>query len=279
MNAMKEVFRRDKESLMKDANIYVVTHKKYKLSDYLKNQGYKLISVGNANKVNNAGEKDNTGDNISEKNANYCELTALYWAWKNDRQSKYKGLCHYRRYFTTSIFSKDEKKYLTIDDVEKLLKKADIIVPEKQYFVRSARENYLRCGYQEDLQITYNVLKEKYPEYLEIYDKVLDGNWSYLTNMLIAPKKIFDDYCEWLFDILFEVEKRTDITGYSIQEARIFGYISERLLTVWLLKNQYSVIEKHTVNTEEKLNYIKEIMIKLKIYQFLKTMIWKIRNK
>jgi len=145
--------------------------------------------------------------------------------------------------------------------------------------VRSARENYLRCGYQEDLQITYNVLKEKYPEYLEIYDKVLDGNWSYLTNMLIAPKKIFDDYCEWLFDILFEVEKRTDITGYSIQEARIFGYISERLLTVWLLKNQYSVIEKHTVNTEEKLNYIKEIMIKLKIYQFLKTMIWKIRNK
>lgn len=91
MNAMKEVFRRDKESLMKDANIYVVTHKKYKLSDYLKNQGYKLISVGNANKVNNAGEKDNTGDNISEKNANYCELTALYWAWKMIDNQSIKG--------------------------------------------------------------------------------------------------------------------------------------------------------------------------------------------
>ena len=52
--------------------------------------------------------------------------------------------------------------------------------------------------------------------------------------MMICKKKKFDEYCHWLFDILFEVEKRTDITNYTVAEARIYGYLSEILLNVWV---------------------------------------------
>ena len=267
-----------------DGSIYVVTHKKFQLSEQLQHNGYKLISVGDANYKNLSGICDNTEENISEKNKNYCELTALYWIWKNDDVSQYKGLCHYRRFFTKSIFSQKEKYFLNSNDIKKYFNnQIDVILPEKQYFIRTATENYTRCGYRKDLAITRNVLKEKYPEYLDSFDKVMNGNWSYLTNMLIAKTTIFDEYCNWLFDILFEVEKKTDISNYTVQEARIYGYISERLLTVWVMKNchKYNCKEIHTVNTEEKKNiqfYVTQIMIKLGIYQKMKTLIWKVKN-
>lgn len=267
---------------MKKCNIYVVTHKIMELPEKLTNKGFSLISVGSACEKNKQGFSDNVGDNISYKNANYCELTALYWIWKNDDESKYKGLCHYRRFFAKGYFSHDIGNYMVDTDFINIFNDGiDIILPEKQYFVRSAEENYLRCGYKKDLDITRNVLLEKYPEYLKEYDNVMNGNKSYLTNMFVAKKEIFDQYCNWLFDILFEVERRTDISSYSIQEARIFGYISERLLTVWIWHNNYNCIEKHTINIEDSVNVsyvIKQFFIKIKMYQFSKTVIWKMKQ-
>lgn len=58
--------------------IYVVTHKDISLKSP---ENYKIIGVGN-NSIINEDFHDNTGDNISSKNKNYCELTALYWLWK-----------------------------------------------------------------------------------------------------------------------------------------------------------------------------------------------------
>lgn len=265
---------------MDNIKTYVITHKEFELSNYLINEGYSVVSVGNG-KFINKGLKDDLGENISGKNSNYCELTALYWIWKNDNINKIKGLCHYRRYFTKAIISKDEKYFLTQKDIEKYFNEGiQYIIPYKSRYVRNADYNYLKCGREKDLSILRDVINEKYPQYIDSYDYIMNHNWSYLTNMMITTAEQWDSYCKWLFDILFEVEKRTDLTGYSNEEARIYGYMSERLLSVWILYNDFKVKELRTVNIEEKRNFgymLREIMIKLNIYQGIKTFLWKFK--
>lgn len=259
---------------------YVVTHKKYELSDYLKNQGYFLVSVGEG-KFINKGFRDDEGDNISCKNPNYCELTAVYWIWKNENDNDIKGLCHYRRYFTKAIISQDKKYFLTKEDIKKYFEDGvEYILPYKSRYVRNANYNYLKCGREIDLNILRDVINEKYPAYIQDYDYIMRHNWSYLTNMMITTSEQWNLYCEWLFDILFEVEKRTDLTGYSKEEARIYGYMSERLLSVWILHNDFKVKELRTVNVEEEKNFkymLRELMSKFRVYQVLKTFLWKLK--
>lgn len=264
-----------------NSRLYVVTHKSYKLSNCLKENNYCLISVGKGNMEGNDGIKDNTEDNISHKNSNYCELTALYWAWKNDPTTEIKGLCHYRRYFSKAIVSQKEKYFLTVQEIERYFAEGiEYIVPYKSRYVRDAIYNYLKCGRRKDMATLRKVITEKYPSYVEAYDYVLKHNWSYLTNMMITTSEQWNKYCSWLFDILFEVERNTDLTGYSKEEARIYGYMSERLLSVWILHNHYKVKELRTVNIEEKMSVryvLRELMIKLGVYQFLKTILWKLK--
>ena len=80
-----------------NCKIIVSCHK----DDILVNQEpYLPIHVGKALNTNDLGiAGDDTGDNISSKNKSYCELTGLYWAWKNLKGVDIIGLCHYRRYF------------------------------------------------------------------------------------------------------------------------------------------------------------------------------------
>lgn len=265
---------------MDKIKLYVVTHKKYNLKDNLKNQGYCLISVGDG-KFLNDGFRDDEGYNISCKNANYCELTAMYWLWKNDSDNEIKGLCHYRRYFTKAIISQKEKYFLNKQDIKKYFEEGiEYILPYKSRYVRNADYNYLRCGRKKDLNILREVINEKYPSYVNDYDYIMKNNWSYLTNMMITTSEQWNLYCEWLFNILFEVEKRTDLKGYTKEEARIYGYMSERLLSVWILHNKFKVKEFRTVNIEEEKNLkyiLREIMIKFRIYQFLKNFLWKFK--
>ena len=82
------------------------------------------------------------------------------------------------------------------------------------------------------------MIAEKYPAYLSAFEQVMKRKKAHMFNMLIAKSEIFDEYSAWLFDILFEVEKRVDISDYSPSEARIFGYISELLLDVWIEVNR-----------------------------------------
>lgn len=262
--------------------IYVVTHKPFKLSDVLLRKDYELITVGN--KVNtNQGVLDSTGDNISVKNKNFCELTAVYWIWKNTN-SKIKGFCHYRRYFTHNTLKYNEDKIISMNEMEKILSSNPntIILPERKYYKMSAEELYLQCGYKKDLATTRQVIKEKYPKYLHEFDKMLSSNTGYITNMMIARANIFDSYCNWLFDILFEVEKRTDISNYTAAEARIYGYISERLVDLWVTHNKLKVVEFQSVNpeTDHGIKYIMYHMsVKLGLYKKLKTMLFNLHRK
>ena len=236
---------------MNRISIYTVSHKRFNPP---KNGIYIPIQVGKRFSGLDLGYlSDDTGDNIAERNKNYCELTALYWIWKN-ASSDIVGLCHYRRYFTKNGFSSREKCFLDEKSIEKYLLSSDIIVPRKFYWNCTVAECYTRgAGKQKDLQNTRNIIQTKYPEYLDDFDAVLASDNAFYCNMFIAKKQLVDQYCEWLFDILMSLEEITDLTGYTVQEARIYGYLSELLLNVWISKNGLDYAEVPVVNTDEKM--------------------------
>lgn len=142
---------------------------------------------------------DNTGDNISAKNPNYCELTALYWAWKN-LDCEYIGLCHYRRYFGHTVPAKDIKKkkeaIFTKADYENLLTKYDVILPKKRnYYIETVRSQYEHAHFKKDLDEVEKIIAEKYPGYSEAFTRVMNRRKLYILNMFVMKKSLFDEYC------------------------------------------------------------------------------------
>ena len=145
--------------------ILVATHKQYWMPE---DSVYMPIHVGREGKADIGYTGDNTGDNISSKNANYCELTGLYWAWKN-LDADYIGLVHYRRYFTRKeVRSVEDKKnqILTGAEWEKLLSQYPVVVADKRkYYIESNRSHYNHAHYAEGLDVAEQIIAEKYPEY------------------------------------------------------------------------------------------------------------------
>ena len=226
----------------------MVSHKE---AEFPKEEIYTPIQVGKKESFTKV--RDNTGDNIAEKNPNFCELTAAYWIWKNDK-SDITGLTHYRRYFFKKKNNNSKENILNKKDIEEILEKYDIILPEKERIVKYTVKNaYGKFHHIEDFEKCREIIQEKYPEYIEAFDKIANGRKLYLYNMFISRKEIFDEYYKWLFDILFELEKRVDISNYTDYDKRIFGFLSERLLSVWLEKNNHLKIKEMPVyNTEQK---------------------------
>lgn len=240
---------------MSDIKIIIATHKSYQMP---KDSMYLPIHVGAEGKADLGYLKDNSGDNISEKNANYCELTGLYWAWKN-LDADYIGLAHYRRHFCLKSSKGDKwQKILTKEQLEPLLQKHNIILPNpRNYFIETNYDQYVHAHHAEDLDTTRQILQERYPDYLPIYDDYMKRTIGHRFNMFIMKKEIFDAYCSWLFEILFELEKRLDISDYSKNDARVFGFVSERLIDVWIENNKLSYLEM-PVEFMEKENWLKK---------------------
>lgn len=238
--------------------ILIATHKKYWMPS---DKVYMPIHVGRKGKEDLGYLGDNTGENISIKNSNYCELTGLYWAWKN-LNCEYIGLCHYRRYFAHKLKSsklEDKKQSIfTKDDYERFLQQYDVILPKKRnYFIETVRSQYEHAHNKRDLDEIEKIIRTQYPSYIEAFEKVMNSRKLYIYNMFVMNKALFDEYCTWLFDILFTLEKRIDITNYDKYNARVFGFLSERLFNVWLEKKQLKI---KTVNVVflEKINWIKK---------------------
>jgi len=226
--------------------MYVCTHKKFK---YCLPKEYKILHVGAEEKEDIGYDKDCIGDNISIKNSNYCELTGLYWMWKNSN-ADIIGLSHYRRYFYENWFQAIINRPIGKKYITRNLRKYDIIVPimfQDKEFVYNV---YNRDHHIKDLMLARQILEEKYPEYVETFDFYINQNETYLYNMFCAKKELIDQYCSWLFDILFELEKHIDISNYDKYNKRIFGFISERLFNVWIKKNQLKVKTCSVYNIE-----------------------------
>ena len=191
-------------------------------------------------------QPDDEGDNISIKNPHFCELTCHYWAWKNLKNVDIVGLNHYRRYFDFQKkwpqFSADKRFILADDflnqdykfpDLENLLQKYDIILPVARHWRVSNTQQYGEYHISKDWEVLRQIIKERSPQYLPAFEKTMDhSNKSVGYNMFITTWKHFEAYSEWLFDILFEVERRVPPIEDPIQ-SRIYGYMSERLINVF----------------------------------------------
>ncbi len=231
--------------------IYVSCHKESYIPD---NKLLYPIQVGTAlaEKKLQGMLYDNEGDNISAKNKQYCELTAQYWAWKNDRDADYYGFIHYRRYFSFSpvkfpvinffgtIFDYPsdevlEKIQFNEKVMSNIIKQYDIIVSENSVMEPNVYEQYKGWEAAEitDMDKVIEIIYKKYPEYHNAVKKYIRGNTGHLFNMFIMNKEMFMEYSNWLFDILFEFEKQTDMENRSVEKYRGTAYLGERLLDIY----------------------------------------------
>lgn len=233
-----------------NSKILVATHKQY---NFPKNDLYIPIHVGKALSKENFGYLgDERGESISAKNRNFCELTALYWAWKNDyfNQYSYCGLVHYRRYFTGDL-TFEKFNILSSDKIHDLISAYDILLPKKRkYYIETIENHYSNAHNRSDLLLIRKIIQEKHPSFTDSFDLLMKKRELYLFNMFVMKKELFEEYMEWLFDILFELEKRVDISDYDNYQSRIFGFISERLFNVWILQKKLKVKELKVVNLE-----------------------------
>lgn len=252
-----------------DIKIIIATHKKYSMP---KDEMYIPIHVGKEGKEVLGYIGDNTGENISYKNSSYCELTGLYWAWKN-LKCDYLGLVHYRRHFTAKRKITDinkskqelilEKKYL-----EQFFPEYQVIVPKKRkYYIESLYDHYKHTHYSEHLDITKEIIDEKYPQYSKYLERVYNSKSGYMFNMYIMEKKLSDEYCKWLFEILLELEKKIDISNLSPFQGRFLGRVSEIIFNCWLMLK----IEEENIKVKElNVIHMDKINWARKISSFLK---------
>ncbi len=231
---MMNSLRTEKET---DAEIRVIvaTHKPYWMpGDPL----YLPVQVGAEGKPALGFTPDSTGENISAKNAGFCELTGLYWAWKNV-PADYIGLAHYRRHFTLFRSTSDRRDVLTLDQARQLMAAVDVVLPAKRrYWIETNYQQYIHAHHAADLDTARKILRERYPKYVASFDRVMKKSSGHRFNMFIMKRELADRYCTWLFDILFELEKRLDISSYSANDRRVFGFVAERLLDVWIEANR-----------------------------------------
>lgn len=248
---------------MKNIKIIVATHKSYEMPS---SNLYLPLQVGSQSENKTNYTKDNTGENISLKNPYYCELTGLYWAWKN-RNEEYLGLCHYRRYFKGNLkfyINGKAKKILSEKEIQKYLDKTDIILPKKRhYYIETLYSHYNHTMYIEPLNITGEIINDSYPQYYKEFENLKKRRSAHMFNMFIMKKEILNEYSTWLFDILSKLEERVDANQYDNFHARFYGRISELLLDVWINTKRLSYKEIGVINIE-KINYYKKGMSFLK---------------
>ena len=235
---------------MSENKIFIVTGKDI----HVKLPYYQTIVVGDKVKKNTNYEYDSTGDNIANKNPYYCELTALYWIWKNTTMD-YVGMCHYRRFFDfndkdmsrwvmkQSQCLEDILENIAIKSFKTIMDDKDIVLPKPLYFCCSVEKDYIDHHRKEDLDIIKTIIAEKYPDYMDAVKSYFKGNKLYYCNMFVMKKEMFDEYMEWLFDILFEVEKRIDIPYDDKVQRRVFGFLAERLFGIYIKKNEFKIKE------------------------------------
>lgn len=207
--------------------------------------------------------RDNTGDNISSLNPYFCELTAMYWIWKNADRSDVDlwGLCHYRRYFTKPAFrlfgkskalisasatQRSMNKFVnqsTASLISELLQSNQLIqqIPlylyKKGGVVLTLEQHYRKKHLEAHWDRMQNVLLEMYPDYAQSFNKFRLLQKISFFNMAVAGWKFWDDYFSWLFPLLFRLHAELKLPKDPYQ-SRAIGFLSERLINLYVLHNE-----------------------------------------
>lgn len=260
--------------MKKSVMIYVASHKD---CEKYGDKCYHLLHVGAAKSTADFAEyrDDSEEDNISVKNPVYCELTGVYWMWKNAADCDYIGLCHYRRYLGKHKFALNtDKNILSSSDIIKLMEKYDVIVPT---YVKRGKANgwfteeATRKQYRPYL-IIKKAVEQVCPHYLDALEKVFSSPKMFYGNILITRKEIFDEYSEWLFSIENKIESNLENSGEGVAP-RELGYFSEWLLNVWLLyHSEYKVYHRPVFFTQKtnNLKYIIKCLVeRIRLYRII----------
>lgn len=216
---------------MSKVKIFVCCHKPY---DGYRDEVYTPIHLGRA--VSSCTDEmrdmigDDTGDNISDKNVYYSEATGIYWVWKNVHDCDYVGIHHYRR-FLAEHFTNDNIDSYFADRTDVLMARPSFCKGTNRFYIA------LGCMAMEDLIILRSVIRRKYPEYLPTFDEVMNNHTFSFFNLFVCRKSLFDEYAQWLFDILFQVEKIYRPSPYP-NAKRALAYMSELLTPIYFFHNQ-----------------------------------------
>ena len=255
---------------MQDVKIYVCCHKDY--DDVgIDNPCYKLISDKD---IKNSSKLELIKSDGFLDNRMWSELTQIYYVWKHpELQADWVGFCHYRRYFD---FMND------VPELTRPIVATSIVSPFNNYI------NYDICHYGKDLLTVTRMTKEIKEDYLRYTMKMLDSHHYLPYNMFILPKKLFNEMCGFIFDILlafdrqirvnnsytemikhiadyreYYVEKNMEPNNTYEYQARLYGFLSERLFTAFFIKylnenGKESIQEQDVVVTEKTYNRVKE---------------------
>lgn len=241
---------------MKKIEIYVLTHKEF--DETYDSKLYKpLLNGSYFNSENLNYIRDDTGDNISKLNPFYAELTGEYWVWKNSK-ADIIGFNHYRRWFVKNI----KLNKLNKDDILNDLETYDIILPQKTRFLFSIEETIKKSlkrnpdyGVHWDDEIKLKkIIDTHFKEYRDTYEEVMNGNECYNYNMFICNKELADEYFKWAFNVIDLFKNEIDFSKYPENNKRVFGFISERLLTTFVLKNNLKIKEHYVHFTERRIS-------------------------
>lgn len=231
--------------------VAVATHKAYRMPE---DPCYLPLHVGAAlhPELDLGFQRDDEGDNISEKNPYYCELTGLYWLWKNV-EADYKGLVHYRRLLgAPGRGGKDPyERAATGDDFLSALGDAGIVVAKRRsYYIETVYDHYAHTFDSGQFDACRAVLVGRCPEYATAWDRLMSSRGAHIFNMFVMRSDLLDAYCSWLFPILEELEGRIGFEGMDAFQSRWPGRVSERLLDPWLWTNGIRPVELPVVSPE-----------------------------
>lgn len=211
---------------------------------------------------------DDTGDNISKKNGDYCELTGLYWIWKNDKSNPddIVGLNHYRRYFCKPCT--ESMQFMDIETMKDMLSQCDFIVngdgTERDCIIDGGNDcnvynGFKSCHVVETLDLALEGVSVLFPDLFESMEYQIKKNCQLdICNMFITRKKYLDEYCSFLFPVLKYVEDNMNWSKEYLQgrKGRWAGFLSERLERAWIRSSNHTAKQGPSLDWERYSGYV-----------------------